>query len=60
MKKNNNHENLLISRLVYGKALSDGKKILQTNEDLRTDKEYTPTEEQQLDLEKFIVKELKR
>lgn len=59
MKKNNNHEDLLIDRMVYGKALSDGKKILQLNEELRTDKEYTPTVEQHNKFDAFIVNELK-
>ncbi|WP_394916971.1 DUF4367 domain-containing protein [uncultured Robinsoniella sp.] len=59
MKKNNNHEDLLIDRMVYGKALSDGKKILQLNDALRTDSEYTPNAEQSHKFDAFIVRELK-
>lgn len=59
MKKNKNHEDLLIDRMVYGQALTDGKKILHLNEELRTDKEYTPTAEQRHNFEAFITKELK-
>lgn len=59
MKKNKNHEDLLIDRMVYGKALSDGKKILQLNDALRTDREYNPTAEQSHKFDAFIVRELK-
>lgn len=59
MKKNNNHEDLLIDRMVYGKALTDGKKILQVNDKLRADKEYTPTTEQCHKFDAFVMKELK-